>query len=131
MLHLLCIGGLATTSVAGGATLSYNQLAGADPASCGAGSSRSILELAGRLISRPLGIGSYGTQTLRRTRLAVVRWQSSCVSWASKEHQPNEEGRPSGIRQYRRLDRGPERYRRLHSRLNARRSEIRSRAARS
>src|SRR3990172_2210181 len=33
MLHLLCIGGFATTSVAGGATLSYNQLAGADAAS--------------------------------------------------------------------------------------------------
>jgi len=31
------------------------QLDGADPASCGLGSSRSILELAGRLISRPLG----------------------------------------------------------------------------
>ena len=31
------------------------QLDGADPASCGAGSPRSILELAGRLISRPLG----------------------------------------------------------------------------
>src|SRR3989337_3517348 len=33
MLPLLCIGGFATTSVAGGATLSYNQLAGADAAS--------------------------------------------------------------------------------------------------
>ena len=31
------------------------QLDGADPASCGLGLSRSILELAGRLISRPLG----------------------------------------------------------------------------
>ena len=31
------------------------QLDGADPASCGLGSSRSILELAGRLISRPFG----------------------------------------------------------------------------
>ncbi len=30
------------------------QLDGADPASCGLGSSRSILELAGRLISMPL-----------------------------------------------------------------------------
>ena len=47
MLHLLCIGGFATTSVAGGATLSYNQLDGADPASQVFGFG-AILALAGR-----------------------------------------------------------------------------------
>jgi hypothetical protein len=55
MLHLLCIG-FATTSVAGGATLSYNQLAGADLASPVSGPAfDSILGLARRLSSRPLG----------------------------------------------------------------------------
>src|SRR3990172_12821433 len=52
MLHLLCIGGFATTSVAGGATLSYNQLAGAD-----AVSARFHVRCRGAapLSSRPLG----------------------------------------------------------------------------
>ena len=59
MLHLLAskstAGRHTSTSEAGGAALSYDQLDGADPASCGLGSSRSILELAGRLVSTPLG----------------------------------------------------------------------------
>ena len=64
MLHLLCtLARLATTSVAGGAALSYNQLAGADPASS-ARSSEHIL--AGPLSSRPLG-GRKKTQLQGRT----------------------------------------------------------------
>jgi hypothetical protein len=35
--------------------MAAQQLDGADPASCGLGLSSSILELAGRLISRPFG----------------------------------------------------------------------------
>jgi len=49
------------------------QLDGADPASCGLGLSRSILELAGRLISRPLGSReeqlTIGSSSLRRNAM--------------------------------------------------------------
>src|SRR3990172_12657922 len=83
MLHLLCtLVRLATTSVAGGATLSYNQLAGADAASA---RFHVRCRSAAPLSSRPLGgvqartgdaMEDLSFSTLSSQRLTVRRFRA-------------------------------------------------------
>src|SRR3990170_5856206 len=77
MLHLLCMGSVASTSVAGGAALSYNQLAVADPAWARLWGDNG---LAGPLSSRPLAAStaapfrSWSTMQLTDSQSELAKW---------------------------------------------------------
>ena len=79
MLHLLCIGRVASTIVAGGAALSYNQLDGADPASRVFDFS-AILAVAGRVahleaVRHLLEISAMSPSDVRELRILVEHRQ--------------------------------------------------------